>query len=302
MKKNAILVDVKRFALHDGPGIRTVLFLKGCPLQCRWCHNPESISSAPEPAYFAHKCINCGECVSICPAGAHELKNGKHLFRREKCTACGKCETVCLGRALKLFGQSISLETAVEIVLEDRDFYGSSGGLTLSGGEPLLQADFCAELCRRLKQLSIHCAIDTSGAVNRRHFTEVIPYTDLFLYDVKHADEQIHLQHTGQSCKLIWENLTRLAAGNIRIEIRIPVIPNFNDDIASFDAIGKKLAKLAGISMVRLLPYHDFARSKYAAVGRDDTMPETANHIESKLDILAERIKLSTGYRVIVKK
>ncbi len=266
MNPIALLVEVKRFAVHDGPGIRTVFFLKGCPLKCRWCHNPESISPKPQLAYYKHKCINCGECILACPLKAHKLLDGKHFFERSKCNACGACEKVCLGNSLKLFGHTISVEEAYKVSLEDRDFYETDGGITISGGEPLLQVKFCIELFKLLKKEGIHCSIDTCGAVNWSAFEAVLPYADLFLYDLKHMDDKLHQEYTGCSNKLILENLERLSGLQAAIEIRIPLIPGFNDNKSSIKAMESFINKLNGIKAVKFLEYHNLAISKYKAL------------------------------------
>ena len=225
-----LLLDVKRFAVHDGPGIRTTLFLKGCPLKCIWCHNPEGISRVPELAYYAHKCIHCGECVTVCPRNAHQLREGKHVFLPENCIACGACEPRCLGEALRLFGKKISVGEAVETVLEDRLFYvESGGGVTLSGGEPLLQSAFCRDFLSEMKKEGIHTAVDTCGFVNWDAFQCVLPVTDMFLFDVKHTDSAAHRKLTGQGNELILENLRKLSEMKARIEVRMPLVPGCND-------------------------------------------------------------------------
>ena len=238
MTPTGTVFEIKRFAVHDGPGVRTVLFLKGCPLRCRWCHNPEGISPEPQLAYYEHKCLHCGECVEACPHDAHGLADGRHAFDATKCVACGACVEVCLGRALKLFGRRLTALVARDAVLEDRAFYADGGGVTLSGGEPLLQAEFCAELFRLLRAEDMHCAIDTSGAVSWESFEMVLPVTDMFLYDVKHVDDRLHREHVGRSNRQILENLERLTECGVPVEIRIPVIPGFNDDPQSVEAIG----------------------------------------------------------------
>lgn len=291
MDSTALLLEVKRFGVHDGPGVRTVFFLKGCPLKCQWCHNPESISAKPQLAYYEHKCIQCGECVLECPAHAHELIDGKHFFDRCECTACGACEKVCLGQSLKFFGRIVSVEEACKIALEDRDFFETDGGITISGGEPLLQAEFCAELFKILKKEGIHCAIDTCGSVNWKKFEIVLPYTDLFLYDLKHVDENLHIEYTGCSNKLILENLEKLAKYNVPIEIRIPIIPAFNMDTETINAIGETLSKLTNIIAIQLLPYHDFACSKYEAIGKTNIMPKVKLSSDKQMNDIADKLR-----------
>jgi glycyl-radical enzyme activating protein len=273
----AIFVNIKRFAVHDGPGIRTTIFLKGCSLNCRWCHNPESISPGPELGLLRQKCIGCGKCVDVCPNVAHSISNCNHHFDRDKCKVCGKCVETCYSDALEYHGNEISVDEAEAAILEDKEFYvNSGGGCTLSGGEPLLQTEFCASLFKRLRQNGVHCAIDTSGAVPWHKFETVLPYTDMFLYDVKHIDDKCHREHTGTSNRLILSNLEKLMQYDIPVEIRIPVIPGFNADKKSLGSIGKWLSRFSDIVTVQLLPYHELARSKYVAVGHHDTMPHVS--------------------------
>jgi len=268
------ILDIKRLSVHDGPGIRTTIFLKGCSLCCRWCHNPESVSPKPEIGFLKKKCIGCGKCAKVCPVGVHVFHDGTHVLNHELCTACGKCVKACLVDALEFYGREMSVEEAFAAVLEDKTFYAQSGGgCTISGGEPLLQAEFCAEVFKRLRNEGIHCAIDTSGAVKWESFKTILPYTDMFLYDVKHTNDKLHREHTGGSNRGILDNLKRLSECGIPIEIRIPTIPGFNADEESLAATGELLSGLSNIVRVRLLPYH-LARSKYETIGHPDTMPD----------------------------
>ncbi|MBN1554592.1 MAG: glycyl-radical enzyme activating protein [Phycisphaerae bacterium] len=287
MNLTGCLFDIKRFTVHDGPGARTTLFLKGCSLRCIWCHNPEGIRPEPEPAYYAHKCIHCGECVLVCPYGAHEMEDGIHRYHRETCAACGRCESVCLGKALQWYGREMSVEEAVQAVLEDRAFYEQSGGgCTVSGGEPLLQADFCAAVFAELKKRAIHCAVDTSGAVPWEAFQTVLPHTDLVLFDLKHVEDDVHRQQVGAPNKWILENLRRLSRCGVPIEIRVPVIPHFNADEHSIRAIGEFLRELDHVTTVRLLPYHG-AHSKFESLGLPDLLSNVASPDATRMECLA---------------
>ena len=272
MINEALIFDVKRFAVHDGDGIRTTVFFKGCPLSCVWCHNPEGISSKPELGYYAHKCVNCGECVKSCSQNAHGMQTNIHIFNRIDCTACGNCEIECLGDALKLYGQRKSVSELLPLLLEDCAFYESSGGgVTLSGGECLLQADFCRELLKKLKEHNVHTAVDTCGFVPRGSIMKVLPYTDIFLYDLKAYDEEVHKRCTGQANKLILENLKYIDSCGKRTEIRIPYVPGYND--GEIEKLARFISELKNVTRVKILPYHNYAASKYSSLGMKDTLP-----------------------------
>lgn len=267
-----IFSDIKRFAVHDGDGIRTTVFLKGCPLKCVWCHNPESIAFQPQIAYYRHKCVGCGQCVSVCPYGAHTMEVG-HEFDAEKCLTCGACADVCLGEAITFYGKEMTSDEVLEILLEDRIFYESSnGGITLSGGECLMQPEFCAELLRKCKDNGLHTAVDTCGFVSKETLDKVIPYTDVFLYDIKAIDEDVHIRCTGRSNQMILDNLRYLDDLGCKTEIRIPYVPEYNAD--QMEKIRDFLAGLKHVQKVKVLPYHNFAGSKYDALSMENTLPE----------------------------
>lgn len=267
-KMRAEIFQVKRFAVHDGDGIRTTVFFKGCPLRCVWCHNPEGLSGKTQLGFFAHKCLSCGICVGACPRGAHRTEEGRHVFDREKCIACGACAAACPAEALTLYGRGVTLEELLSLLLEDREFYeASGGGVTLSGGECLLQAAFCRELLSRLKAEGIGTAVDTSGCVPRAAIEEVTPFTDTFLYDLKAMSEKTHLALTGRDNGEILDNLRYLDAIGARVEVRIPFAPALNG--GEIEKIARFLGTLSCVCAVRVLPYHAGAASKYGALGME---------------------------------
>lgn len=282
----AYITDIKRFAVHDGDGIRTTVFFKGCPLKCIWCHNPETISCKKQIAFFAHKCLNCGICCALCES--NRLNNVVHIFEREKCNLCGRCENVCPNDAFEIYGKEMSTDEILDIVLSDKKFYDESGGgVTLSGGECLLQSDFCAELLKKAKNNGINTAVDTCGFVKRPALDKVMEYTDTFLYDIKAIEEKVHIKCTGRGNSLILDNLRYLSENNCRIEIRYPLVMGYND--SECDKIGAFLQELKEITKVKVLQYHNLAASRYMALNMLNTLPAvktTFEDVQNAVEIL----------------
>ena len=260
-----IIFDIQRFALHDGPGIRTAVFLKGCPLVCKWCCNPESQELKEQLAYDSSKCKNSLSCVSVCKPKAHTSLIGYHRFSQATCTNCGDCANVCNNKALKFYGYRRTSDEIMVEVLKDKDYYhNSGGGLTLSGGEPLHQSQFATEILKKAKAENIHTCIETSGFADAAKMKQIAEYTDLFLYDYKMTDDKQHLKYTGVSNRKIIENIGLLAGLKKEIILRCILIQGVNDNEQHFRAIANLSNSYTNISKVELMLYHDYGSHKYA--------------------------------------
>jgi len=266
------IFDIKRYAINDGPGIRIVVFLKGCNLNCAWCHNPESISTETERMYAPAKCIQCGTCVMACPEKAITLTSDGIITDAERCNMTGRCAEVCPTKAIEISGRQMSVAEIMNEIEKERVFFDQSGGgVTFSGGEPLLQSKFLIELLDECGKRGIHRAVDTAGLANTEIILEVAKRTDLFLYDMKLMDSEKHQKWVGVPNEKILENLKSLAETGVKITIRIPLIGGVNDDAENMEATARFVAELSGEKKeVNLLPYHKIAQTKYQKLGRPE--------------------------------
>jgi pyruvate formate lyase activating enzyme len=281
---SGIVFDIQKFSLHDGPGIRTTVFLKGCGLRCWWCHNPESQRPHPELLLRTELCIHCGACMGECPQGAIRRDGGQFITDRNMCARCGACVAACAADARELVGQEMTVEQVIHEVLLDAIFYDESGGgVTFSGGEPLLQGDFLFDLLQACKAHDLHTVVDTCGYAQTDILARVRPYVDLFLYDVKVMDDALHRQVTGASNRLILDNLHYLAEHNHPVLVRVPVIPNVNDDENNLRQIGEMVHSMSNVQGVSILAYHKLGKDKYERLGRPNPMPETAEPSEDAM-------------------
>lgn len=281
---SGIVFDIKRFSLHDGPGIRTTVFLKGCGLRCWWCHNPESQRPHPELMLRPEFCIRCGACMADCPRQAIAEADGGYVTNSEWCDQCGDCVSACYADGREMVGREMSVAEVIDEIFRDAAFYDEAkGGVTFSGGEPLLQADFLLALLQACKAHDLHTTVDTCGYAPTATLNRVREYVDLFLYDLKLMDEARHRQFTGVSNTLILHNLHLLAEHQHNIVVRIPVIPGVNADDESLQQMAAFLRELPTIERIDLLAYHHLGIEKYERLGRDNPMPPTQPPSESRM-------------------
>lgn len=293
-----IVFNIQRFSIHDGPGVRTIVFLKGCPLSCKWCSNPESQSRHPVVMYDHSSCLHCGKCIDTCKRGAINPAN-PYWIDRELCVNCGKCASVCPAGALVLKGKSMTVEEVVrELSKDETVFRRSGGGITLSGGEPLMQARFCTELLKACHSHGWQTAVETTGYGTEADISLMFPHFDLVLMDIKCMDAEKHKKFTGETNELILKN-ARLVSSIAKTVIRVPVIPGFNssdEDIADICGFAKSLDN---IDTLHLLPYHTYGENKYALLGRQYEIPDIASPTEEEMKHLQSIVE-GEGLRCII--
>lgn len=266
---SAIVFDIQRYSLHDGPGIRTIIFLKGCPLDCLWCCNPESKKRNIETEYYMDSCKGCGKCEEVCGSGAVNMYDPVHRIDKSKCINCGKCAKVCAFGAIRLVGRHVDCNEIMEHIRADMKYFKKSGGgVTLSGGEPLIQIDFCESLLKECYDLNINTAVETTGCVPTEHLVRIMDYVDVFLYDIKSINDDRHKRLTGVSNELIIRNIRFLRENEKTVVMRIPLIPENNFLEEELDAMWK-LADEIRIKEINIMPYHNLGEVKYERLSEE---------------------------------
>ena len=289
------IFNIQKFCINDGPGIRTTVFMKGCPLNCVWCHNPESKSARPELFYDSRKCIGCGRCVAACPNGCHEITPEGHVFHREHCVSCGKCAETCYASALETVGYPITVEEALKEVMKDEIFYkNSGGGLTVSGGEPMFQYEFTLELLKAAKEKGLHVCMETCGFAPSERYQEIAPLVDIFLFDYKVTDSELHKRYTGVPNEKILENLKLLDELGAKTILRCPIIPTLNDTPEHLQGIARTANSLQHVLEVNIEPYHPLGSGKSEMLNKEYELKDLSFPEQSVVDgWIAELQKLT---------
>lgn len=271
-EKKLTVFDIQRFSVNDGSGVRTLIFFKGCPLRCRWCHNPESLCRERELMYFAARCTGCRACEKVCPNEVHSFKGGIHRVDHSKCRKCGSCLSVCCYNALSVIGREYTIKELLEKVQVDRPYFGTTGGVTLSGGEPMYQGENVILLAEAFYHAGINVCMETCGFAKTELYEKIAPYIDCFLYDYKATPGNEYKRLTGVDSNLIIENLSRLDELGKKIILRCPMIPGYNDTKIHLEMIAKLSWKYLRIEYVEILPYHSIGEAKREQLGKERNM------------------------------
>lgn len=288
------ITTIQRMSLHDGPGIRSTVFLKGCNMHCGWCHNPETLSMNPELEWIREKCIGCNSCTEVCPTGAFSLADGKPNFLKTLCTSCFECVEVCYAEAINKIGRKVTPEDVFAEVEQDFPFFSNSGGgVTISGGEPMLQAEFTKQTLALFKKASIHTALDTNLSISWNQYEKVLPYADLVLADLKIMNDALHMKWTGKHNSTILENIYKLDASGIPYFIRTPVVPGVNDCEAEIQAMAKFASSLKNLKKYELLSYHSMASCKYTNLELENPMGQTKDLSKERLEYFQKIIDIN---------
>lgn len=286
------VTEIQRFCMHDGPGIRTTVFLKGCPLRCAWCHNPETQNNGAELLFYSNKCIGCGACRDSCLQGAHLIEK-QHIIDREKCTLCAECVNVCPTGALEICGNRFTVKELLSVAEKDQAFYGELGGITLSGGEPFAQKESTVALLKACKEKGFHTVVETCGCVDADILRAALPFVDLFLWDVKDTDDERHKKYTGASNQKILDNLTRVDAHGAKTRLRCILINGVNTNEEHYHKVARIAASLYHCEGVEWIPYHAYGGTKSTFLGREDSGRKEWILTQKQLEKAKEILKLN---------